>query len=92
MITLAIFEAGDIVKSDIGMPIKIVKFLAAGGQGEVYAIASRTVEKAKEAANRLNIDVYYGSYEELFEEIMSYKKGQLPEAKIHICICKRMNF
>ena len=35
---MAIFEAGDIVKSNIGMPIKIVKFLDAGGQGEVYVV------------------------------------------------------
>lgn len=46
MITLAIFEAGDIVKSDIGMPIKIVKFLAAGGQGEVYVVEYAGKKKA----------------------------------------------
>lgn len=46
MITLAIFEAGDIVKSDIGMPIKIVKFLAAGGQGEVYEVEYAGKKKA----------------------------------------------
>ena len=49
----------------------IDRFIAAirdSEQGEVYAIASRTVEKAKEAAERLNIDVYYGSYQELFED------------------------
>jgi len=34
--------------------------------GYVQAIASRTIEKAKEAAKRLNIETYYGSYEELF--------------------------
>ncbi len=37
-------------------------------QGEVYAIASRTIEKAKEAADRLSIDKYYGTYEELYED------------------------
>lgn len=46
MIGLAIFEAGDIVKSDIGMPIKIVKFLAAGGQGEVYVVEYAGKKKA----------------------------------------------
>ena len=43
---MAIFEAGDIVKSDIGMPIKIVKFLAAGGQGEVYVVEYAGKKKA----------------------------------------------
>lgn len=36
--------------------------------GYVHAIASRTIEKARDAAKRLNIDCYYGSYEELFED------------------------
>ena len=36
--------------------------------GEVYAIASRTKEKAKIAAERLNIDLYYGTYEELYND------------------------
>lgn len=37
-------------------------------EGEVYAIASRTIEKAKDAAMRLNIEHYYGSYEELYKD------------------------
>lgn len=37
-------------------------------EGYVYAIASRTLEKAKDAARRLNIEKYYGSYNELFED------------------------
>ena len=36
--------------------------------GEVIAIASRTIEKAKASAQRLGIERYYGSYEELFED------------------------
>lgn len=34
----------------------------------VYAIASRTIESAKKAADRLGIEHYYGSYEELLED------------------------
>lgn len=37
-------------------------------EGYVKAIASRSIEKAKIAAERLNIDTYYGSYQELFED------------------------
>lgn len=36
--------------------------------GEVYAITSRTVAKAKEAALQYDIKNYYGSYEELYED------------------------
>ena len=36
--------------------------------GYVKAIASRHIDKAKDAAKRLNIDTYYGSYQELFED------------------------
>ena len=36
--------------------------------GYVQAIASRTIEKAKAAAERLNIDTYYGTYEELYKD------------------------
>lgn len=36
--------------------------------GEVYAIASRTVEKAKEAALQYHIENYYGSYDELYND------------------------
>lgn len=42
--------------------------IRASKEGYVQAIASRTVEKAKEAAERLNIDTYYGSYEELYKD------------------------
>lgn len=37
-------------------------------EGYVQAIASRTIDKAKEAAKRLNIENYYGSYDELFKD------------------------
>ena len=36
--------------------------------GYVQAIASRSLQKAKDAAQRLNIETYYGSYEELYED------------------------
>ena len=36
--------------------------------GCVEAIASRTIEKAKVAADRLHIDKYYGTYEELYKD------------------------
>ena len=36
--------------------------------GFVYAIASRNIEKAKAKAEELNIEKYYGSYEELYND------------------------
>lgn len=36
--------------------------------GYVKAIASRSIDKAKKAAERLGIETYYGSYNELFED------------------------
>ena len=42
--------------------------IRASKHGYVQAIASRTVEKAKEAAERLNIETYYGTYEELYND------------------------
>lgn len=36
--------------------------------GYVQAIASRTIEKAKDAALRFGIDNYYGTYEELYND------------------------
>lgn len=37
-------------------------------EGHVHALASRTLENAKKAAEKLNIDKYYGSYEELYKD------------------------
>lgn len=37
-------------------------------EGHVHALASRTLETAKKAADKLNIDKYYGSYEELYKD------------------------
>lgn len=37
-------------------------------EGYVHAIASRTIERAKEVAKRLDIENYYGSYEELYQD------------------------
>lgn len=47
---------------------RFVKGIRNSDEGYVYAIASRTLTKAKNAAEKLNIDVYYGSYEELFND------------------------
>lgn len=50
----------------------IVSRFAAGiresRDGYVQAIASRTVEKARKAAEQLDIEHYYGSYQELYED------------------------
>lgn len=35
---MAQFEAGKIIKTDFGAPIKIIKYLAGGGQGDVYVV------------------------------------------------------
>ena len=35
---MALFEPGRVIKTDFGAPIKIVKYLASGGQGDVYII------------------------------------------------------
>lgn len=47
---------------------RFVKGIRNSNDGYVYAIASRTLEKAKKAAEYLNIDKYYGSYEELLND------------------------
>ncbi|KXU52270.1 oxidoreductase, NAD-binding domain protein [Candidatus Stoquefichus sp. KLE1796] len=47
---------------------RFVAGIRESGDGYVQAIASRSLEKAKIAAERLNIDNYYGSYDELFED------------------------
>lgn len=33
---MALFDPGKIIKTDFGSPIKIIKYLASGGQGDVY--------------------------------------------------------
>lgn len=44
--SMALFEAGKIIKTDFGAPIKIIRYLASGGQGDVYAVEYRGKEKA----------------------------------------------
>ena len=46
---------------------RFVKGIRESKDGIVYAIASRNIETAKRAAKQLNIEQYYGSYEELYE-------------------------
>ena len=43
---MAQFESGKIIKTDFGAPIKIEKFLASGGQGEVYIVEFGGKKKA----------------------------------------------
>lgn len=47
---------------------RFVKGIRESKDGIVYAIASRDLETAKRAAKQLNIEHYYGSYEELYED------------------------
>ena len=47
---------------------RFVKGVRESGNGEVTAIASRGEAKAKQKAEELNIEKYYGSYEELYED------------------------
>lgn len=47
---------------------RFVKGIRESQDGEVYAIASRTIDKAKETAQSLHIEHYYGSYEELYQD------------------------
>ena len=47
---------------------RFVKGVRESGNGEVTAIASRGDAKAKQKAKELNIEKYYGSYEELYED------------------------
>lgn len=47
---------------------RFVKGIRESHEGEVYAIASRSLDKAMIHAGRLGIKKYYGSYEELFED------------------------
>lgn len=47
---------------------KMAEALAPGGQAEVYAIASRSYQKALDFAEKWSIPVAYGSYEELVDD------------------------
>lgn len=47
---------------------RFVKGIRESREGEVYAIASRSLDKAMIHADRLGIKKYYGSYDELFED------------------------
>lgn len=47
---------------------RFVKGIRESREGEVYAIASRSLDKAMIHAGRLGIKKYYGSYDELFED------------------------
>lgn len=40
------FEQGKVIKTDFGAPIKIVKYLASGGQGDVYIVEYEGKQKA----------------------------------------------
>ncbi len=46
----------------------IIPAMQKGENCEIYAIASRNIEKAKRAANDLQIPKYYGSYEKLLAD------------------------
>jgi DNA-binding helix-hairpin-helix protein with protein kinase domain len=43
---MSIFETGKILKTDFGAPIKILKYLASGGQGDVYIVEYGGKKKA----------------------------------------------
>ncbi len=47
---------------------RFIAVIRESNEGVVKAIASRSLDKAKKAAKRLNIETYYGSYEELFKD------------------------
>ena len=47
---------------------RFVKGIRESKNGEVYAIASRSLDKAMIYADKLGIKKYYGSYQELFED------------------------
>jgi predicted dehydrogenase len=47
---------------------KVIPAIQRGATGEVLAIASRSMDKARSAANRLGIERSYGSYEELLAD------------------------
>jgi predicted dehydrogenase len=47
---------------------KVIPAMAGHSQFQVYGIASREIDKAKAAAQKLNIPKYYGSYEEMIND------------------------
>jgi predicted dehydrogenase len=47
---------------------KVIPAMQQGDHSHIYAIASRSLEKAKKAAKELNIPTVYGSYQELLED------------------------
>ena len=43
---MAIFEQGKVIKTELGAPIKILKHLGSGGQGDVYCVEYQGKKKA----------------------------------------------
>ena len=43
---MALFEPGKVIKTDFGAPITIKKYLASGGQGDVYIVEYGGKKKA----------------------------------------------
>ena len=64
------------ISSTASIVPRFIKGVRESGNGEVTAIASRGEAKAKQKAEELNIEKYYGSYEELYED------KALPKMKI----------
>ena len=44
---MAQFQPGKVIKTDFGAPIKIIKYLAGGGQGDVYVVEYGGKKKMK---------------------------------------------
>ena len=59
------FDPGKVIKTDFGAPIKIVKYLASGGQGDVYIVEYGGKQKALKWYNPLALRNSNAFYENL---------------------------
>lgn len=77
------FDPGKIIKTDSGAPIKIVKYLASGGQGDVYIVEYGGKQKALKWYNPLalrNTDAFYENLKHNAEKGSPYKAFLWPDA------------
>ena len=84
---MAQFEPGKIIKTDFGAPIKIIKYLAGGGQGDVYVVEYSGKKKAlkwyKNAGK--DPDAFYNNLKRNVEKGAPDKAFLWPEAVTEKC-------
>jgi len=84
---MAQFEPGKIIKTDFGAPIKIIKYLAGGGQGDVYVVEYGGKKKALKWYKNAGKDpeAFYNNLKRNVEKGAPDKAFLWPEAVTEKC-------